>query len=203
MVTNMDESVKKAFEELQDAIAISIAEKYENENLSVFNLDVMAKAKKFSSLSVNSKELFSILIETVTELEATKLALKSSLALAKQSELLIEKYKETDIASDEFKDIAVSGIFSMGDHIDHLSTELKKAPHHFASSGGKGKSQKYDVLKKRVIELYEAKKWNSPREAAQKIEADIIELSKEAGVPLSGSQPWETIHKWILKHIKN
>ncbi|WP_134706603.1 hypothetical protein [Rahnella sp. CJA17(1/100)] len=196
----MDDLKKKILDEFKLAVTESIREKVEDDNLSILNLNVMSKAKKLSVL--NSKEIFSALIETVVELEATKIALSAAKLATDASQKLIQQYRESDTAMDEFHDVALSSVYTMGDLIQNLGSELDAAPQRLASAGGKGKSQKYDVLKKRVFELYEAKKWNSPREAAQKIEADIIELSIQSGVPLSGSQPWETIHKWILKHIK-
>lgn len=196
----MNDLNNKLFNEFKLAVADSIRKKAENDNLSILNLDVMNKAKQLSAL--NSKEIFSALIETVVELEATKLALSAATRVADASQKLIEQYRETDVVIDEFHDVALSSVYTMGDLVQDLGNELETAPNRLASAGGKGKAQKYDVLKNRVFELYEAKKWNSPREAAQKIEAEIIEFSKQSGVPLSGSQPWETIHKWILKHIK-
>lgn len=196
----MDSLKQKLLDEFKLAVADSIKRKANNESLSILNLEVMAKAKHLSAL--NSKEIFSALVETVVELEATKIALSASTLATDASQELIKKYRETDAAVDELNELAVSGVYAMGALAQDLGKELEKAPHRLASSGGKGKSQKYDVLKNRVFELYEAKKWNSPREAAQKIEAEIISLSEQAGVPLAGSQPWETIHKWILKHIK-
>jgi len=196
----MNDLNKKLFNEFKLAVADSIRKKSDNDNLSILNLDVMNKAKQLSAL--NSKEIFSALIETVVELEATKLALSAATKAANASQELIEQYRETDAAIDEFHDVALNSVYTMGDLVQDLGHELEIAPNRLASAGGKGRSQKYDVLKKRVFELYEARKWNSPREAAQKIEAEIIEFSKQSGVPLSGSQPWETIHKWILKHIK-
>ena len=196
----MDDFKKKIFSDFKFAVAESIREKANNDNLSILNLGVMTKAKQLSAL--NSIDIFSALIETVVELEATKLALSSATQATDASQELIKKYRETDAAVDEFNEVALSGVYTMGALVQDLSKELDAAPQRLARAGGKGKSQKYDILKKRVFELYEEKKWNSPREAAQKIEADIIEFSKQAGVPLSGSQPWETIHKWILKHNK-
>lgn len=197
----MDTFNKKIFDEFKLAVSESIREKADNDNLSIFNLDVMSKAKQLSAFSSN--DIFSALVETVIELEATKIALSAATSATDASQQLIQQYREADAAIDEFHNSVLNGVYTMGGLVHELSNELADAPNRLASAGGKGKSQKYDVLKKRVVELYEAKKWNSPREAAQKIEANIIELSKQAGVPLSGSQPWETIHKWILRHIKN
>lgn len=196
----MDKVTQEALEDFKESIKQSMLERIDNPNLSIFNLDVLAKAKKLSN---NPSDLLSMLVNTVAELEMLKFQLSSMSSLLEAQKRVIEAHKAAEIAEDEFSNVAVDGVYALGDVINELREELNSAPQRLARAGGKGKSQKYDVLKKRVIELYEAKKWNSPREAAQKIEADIIELSKDAGVPLSGSQPWETIHKWILKHIKN
>lgn len=196
----MNDLNNKLFNEFKLSVADSIRKKADNDNLSILNLDVMNKAKQLSALK--PKEIFSALIETVVELEATKLALSAATRVSDASQKLTEQYRETDVAIDEFNDVALSSVYTMSDLVQSLGNDLKTAPNRLARAGGKGRAQKYDVLKKRVLELYEAKKWNSAREAAQKIEAEIVEFSKQSGVPLSGSQPWETIHKWILKHIK-
>lgn len=196
----MDDFDKKVFEEFKFAVAESIRRKANNDKLSILNFEVMTKAKKLSGLS--SRDIFSALIETVVELEATKFALSAATKATDASKELIESYRAADAAAEEFSEIAVDGIESLDALMQDLNHELEAAPKRLASAGGKGRANKYDVLKNRVYELYDAKKWNSSREAAQKIEAEIIELSKQAGVPFSGAQPWETIHKWILNHIK-
>lgn len=62
----MDTFKKSIFDEFKLAVAASIREKADNDNLSIFNLDVMSKAKQLSAFS--SKDMFSALVETVVEL---------------------------------------------------------------------------------------------------------------------------------------
>ncbi|HDC2658246.1 TPA: hypothetical protein O7142_000579 [Salmonella enterica] len=132
----MDTFKKSIFDEFKLAVAASIREKADNDNLSIFNLDVMSKAKQFSAFS--SKDMFSALVETVVELEATKMALLAATSATDASQQLIKQYRETDAAIDEFHDAALSGVYTMGNLVQELGNELDAAPNRLASAGGRG-----------------------------------------------------------------
>ncbi|EIV7689398.1 hypothetical protein MA092_003503 [Salmonella enterica] len=132
----MDTFKKSIFDEFKLAVAASIREKADNDNLSIFNLDVMSKAKQLSAFS--SKDMFSALVETVVELEATKMALLAATSATDASQQLIKQYREADAAIDEFHDAALSGVYIMGNLVQDLGNELDVAPNRLASAGGRG-----------------------------------------------------------------
>lgn len=196
----MDKVAQEALEDFKKSIKQSMLERIDNPNLSIFNLDVLAKAKKLSN---NPVDLLSMLVNTVAELEMLKFQLSSMSSLLEAQKRVIEAHKGAEIAEDEFSNVAMEAIYTLGEGLKEAGTELKEAPQKLASAGGKGRSKKYDALKQRVIERYEAKRWKSPRDAAISMEPEIVELSKQLGIPLSDRQAWERIYKWLLRHLKN
>ncbi len=198
----INENKRKAFEDLKSAIGRSISDRYKNEQLSIINFDVINKISNFSELGMDSKDLLSMLIEVIVELEAAKLAVDASQRLSVNFDAFIKTNHEAEKAADGLIGVATEGLYSLGEVTKTLRVALDSQPKELASKGGKGKKKKYEVLFQRSIELYESREWKSKRAAARAIESEIIALSAQVGVRLAGDQEWETIYNWIRKHTK-
>lgn len=196
----MEKLIQEALDDFKKSVNQAMLERIDNPNLSIFNLDVLAKAKKLSN---KPSDLLSMLVNTVAELEMLKFQLSSMSSLLGAQKRVIEAHKDAEIAEDEFSNVAVDGIYALGDVISELREELNSAPQKLARAGGEGRANRYNALKLRVFELYQAKRWKSPRDAAIAMEPEIIELSKKLGIPLSERQAWERIYKWLLNNLKN
>jgi len=196
----MDKKIREELEEFKKSIRQSMLERIDNPKLSIFNIDVLVKAK---NLSHDPIDLLSMLINTAAELEMLKFQLSSMSDLLDAKENLLKVYRDSEVVEDEFSNIAMASVYELGEAVGKLRDELDSAPQKLARAGGKGRSKRYDALKQRVYELYEAKRWKSPRDAAIAMEPEIIELSKKLGIPLSDRQAWERIYKWLLSNLKN
>lgn len=69
----------------------------------------------------------------------------------------------------------------------------------FASSGGRGKKNKYQPLKDHVLTLAKGKNYPSRRNAALSMKDAVLIKARELGIPLSPDQACKTIEGWLIR----
>ncbi|MCH5049418.1 hypothetical protein [Pectobacterium aquaticum] len=190
-----------------DQVEVLIAEKV-RKGIEIGHIDIdddsLDKTLRLLLLSnaFDDDEWISWVIDLIIERELEKIKAETAIGGIPALTEALTAYSDYSKIVSQTSKLMLNKIKVLNSDISLLKGEVAFAPKKLASLGGRAKRKKFLPLKTRALEIYKSRNWASTRQAAMSMQQEIIELAKKENIPLSHSNAWESIQKWIPEMLK-